>query len=87
MPFVMLVILGALFYLLFIKGYVWKILLLTIVPYYGSMLLGRYIPTLSNTAFIITPLAHEHIEISWAFAISFVVMSLCVIFFGRKVDQ
>jgi hypothetical protein len=84
MPFVMLAILGALFYLLFIKGYMWKILLLTIVPYYGSMLLGRYIPALSNTAFIITPLAHEHIEISWAFMISFALVIIVIGFFGKR---
>jgi len=81
---VMLVILGALFYLLFIKGYVWKILLLTIVPYWCSIVLGRYIPVLRNDAFIFTPWQHEHIGISWALVISFGLIVIGIMFAKKE---
>lgn len=84
MPLVMLLIIGALFYLLFIKGYAWKIALLTIIPYYCSMLLQRYIPVLGNDAFIFTPWAHEHIGVSWAFALSFAVVIIGVGYLSKK---
>jgi hypothetical protein len=84
MPFVMLLILGALFYILFIKGWAWKLLLLTVVPYWCAVALATYVPALRNTMVVITPIAHQHFEISWALGLSFVVIGLCVAFSGRR---
>jgi hypothetical protein len=48
------------------------------------MFLERYIPVLSNAAFIITPWTHWHIGVSWAIIISFAVVIIGLGYFGKQ---
>ena len=55
--------LGGLFWLLYIKGVAWQILLLTLVPYCFGMALKAWIPALGGPAITLG----TSYQISWGF--------------------
>ena len=79
-----LIVLGFLFYLLFVRGDIWKLLLLTVVPWCCAYGMKVYFPATAKIAITFTPYNAERVEISWAFIVSFILIFIGAGYFGSR---